>query len=244
MRVLSIALTLTALMASSASAAIMSLQRNGMTAGTDSRKVTILTVPYGPGSDTSAKIPGTIRAGGFDMTDLGGVSGNFVAWCLDPEHWLHTLAEYTPTDTPFSNSFMDDAGRARVQNVFDANFDSVDPTQGIASASFQLALWEAVYDTGYDLTSGVFTAEGDGPGEASISATAASYLDNARNYSGGQRHNLTFLQSLPYTSGDFTHSQNLVTATVSAVPLPAASMALLTGLGGLVLVRRRRKTEA
>ena len=62
--------------------------------------------------------------------------------------------------TPFGNTLdLSMGGRAdRIQSVFDANYGSVDAADGDQAAGFQLALWEALYDDGFDLTDGDFKA--------------------------------------------------------------------------------------
>jgi len=207
-----------------ASAATVSLVYNG---GTSNGKVTITAAPTATASGT---LPMNVGAFGFKMTDTTGQMGSFTAFCMDISRWLQGSGQYDTTTTPFTNSYpVSAAAMARIQAVFDANFASVLLTNAVQAAGFQVALWNALYDTDWSAGSGVFAVM-DGTSGATAQATA--YLVAAQNYAGGQQYNMTFLQSK-------TYNQNLV--TVSPVPLPAAGGMLLAALAGLAMLRRRRQ---
>ena len=217
--------TALSLMASAASATPVSLTYNGSSA-TDPKNVNITATPVGSTGNTAAY--------GFNMTDSLGPLGSFVAWCLDLGNFLAGTGAgaqaYKITSDPFGNSYgLDAAEKARVQNVFDANFATLDFSVGDQAAGFQLALWEALYDNDWNLSTGAFTATAS----AAITGLADGYLAAAQGWTDGKRYNMTFLES----TGS-TQRQNLV--TVSAVPVPAAGGLLLLALGGLALARRRK----
>ena len=217
-----------AVMSLPASAATVSLKYNGPSAGSDAKNVTITAAPVDyPGA---GDWPKTVGAFGFKMTDTSGQLGSFLAWCLDLEHFLATSGThpYSATSTPFSNSYgLDGNQMARVQSVFDANFASLNTMVGNQAAGFQLALWNALYDTDSVISDGAFRATASG----AITTLANGYLSAAASFTGSRAWNLTFLESA-------TGRQNLV--TVSPVPLPAAGWLLIAGIGGLAALRRRK----
>jgi len=222
-----------ALASAAASAATVSLTYNGGTS-TGTAKITAAPLGVPPvGVTPTLSTPWHVGAYGFNMTDstLGGL-GSFVAWCLDISHYLGTSGPqaYQTTTMPFSSRPVN---VGRVQRVFDANYASVissDATQmKTAAAGFQVALWNALYDTDWLAGSGNFAVQA-----GTTSTRADAYLLAASAFGGPRAYNLTFLESTGTPI-----RQHLGTAT--PVPLPAAGLLLLAALGGLGLARRRRK---
>ena len=176
----------------------------------------------------------SVPAGGFVMNDATGGFGDFLAWCLDLGAFLGTSGshEYTTSATPFSNSFgLDSAGIARVSSIFNANFGAAVTATTDASAAFQVALWEVVYDDDMNIGTGAFQASSSG----NVETLAAGYLAAAANYAGPNLFDVTYLES---TAAD--RAQNIV--TVSAVPLPAAGLMLGFAVAGLGAARRFKKS--
>lgn len=180
---------------------------------------------------------------GFEMKvdEGGGVVFDILAWCLDLGANLgaqNTAEPYHITTTPFTNSFgVDAAQRARLQAMFDANYEDLDPSDGVEAAGFQVALWNTLYDGDTSVSSGPV----GGPlsvtsSNGNVITSANGFLTDAVNYSHGKKFNLTFYQS---TGIDDERRQNLV--SVSPVPLPAALWMLAGALGGLGAFRKFRK---
>lgn len=190
-----------------------------------------------------AGTPGNAGATGFNITDTSGSMGSFVAWCLDVAHYLMNVGDsqnYNVTATPYSNSYgLTAVGHSRVQSVFDANYASVDVSNGDQAAAFQMSLWEAAFEddgNAMSVTSGLFQATSSGS-----TTLANTYLANAATYAGAQMWNLTFLEVDGPANRQQNSGQNLV--TVSPVPLPAAGLLVLTGLLGFGAVSRRRTSK-
>lgn len=211
------------LAAGSASSAPVNL---AFTGGTASGSVNIQSTPVGSTGSTPAY--------GFNMTNTDNLIDDFVAWCLDLSNTLAgngVPAEYTPTNSPYSNSFGVNASqKARVQSVFDANYGSLDAGNNAQAAGFQTALWNALYDTDYSATAGAFSIAA-----GSAANWANTFLSNAMNFGGSKQYNVTYWES----SGS-RQRQNLVSAAV--VPLPAGALLLFSALVGVGAVARKRRS--
>jgi hypothetical protein len=202
--------------------------------GTSDGSVKFVATPFAAVTGSSA------GAFGFNMNDVTqpeSLLGKFVAWCLDIEHFLGKKGQantYTITENPFSNSFgLDAIQRGRVQAVFDANYSGLNMSDKAQAAGFQVALWNALYDTDDLAAEGVFAVAAT----AGILNKANEYLAKAKAFDGAKVWNMTFLESTPKYAKDTR--QNLV--TVAPVPVPAAAGLMLLALGGLAAVGRRRK---
>ena len=226
-----------ALMAAGASASTVDLTYKGPSTA-EPKTVEITNAPVTPAARH-------VYAFGFNMEAATDPLTEFLAWCLDIESYLgakNQAKPYTITNDPFSNS--DGLGsdqRARVQAVFDANFATLDASDGYEAAGFQLALWDALYDDDWAAGSGTFAATADSGG--SILGLADDYLGNAANYmanNGPRLFNMTFWESTPGVNG--IKHQNLV--SVAPVPLPAAGWLMIAGVGGLAALRRRKAKAA
>ncbi len=175
-----------------------------------------------------------VQAGGFAVKgDLDGdaVAENFTAFCVDISHFIGLPSLYNVLGSGAFLPTWDSARQDNVQSLFNTAFSTLNLASNTQSGGFQLALWEILYETDstLDVSSGQgnFTAWGN--------AGAIGFANGLLAGLGGpqtQSYKLTFLQST-------ANSQHLVTA--SPVPVPAAGLMLLAGLGGLAALARRRK---
>lgn len=198
---------------------------------------------------------GNAAATAFEM-DTGTME--FIAWCFDLEHELNPgeSYDYVETSTPYDSSTLLAGAEGRAQSVFDANYGGVDVYDIVEAAGFQLALWEAAYDTDFDITTGLFQASGFGANAAAIEAAASAYLSAAASYGGALLYNVDYLQDNSVNAGlypdlpeDYSF-QNLVTGSLAPppgpgpgpapVPLPAGAPLLAGALGAIALLRARK----
>jgi hypothetical protein len=181
----------------------------------------------------------------FNVTD--GVN-DFVAWCLDINHYLNLSSDYTINNTdPYQNQpgVVLTAGQITdLNSLFNTAYATLDLNVGAQVAGFQLALWEIAFEdvgNAYDIVAGDFLSVWNTT-NAAVS-NAAAYLANLGGTATGS-YNLTFWEATPQQNGN--HSQNLISASpgggiLPPVPLPAAGWMLGIGLLGLYGAKRRKK---
>ena len=158
------------------------------------------------------------RAGLIRLEDTGGAE--VLAWSVDLTNAIAATDAYANVDT------LSDAVKANIDRLYNSAFASV--SNATDAAGFQVALWEIVTDTdtGIDLHSGDFEANG----AAAKYQKAAEYLAGLDDADTG-RWNISYFSAAQ-------NGTNLVSAT--PVPLPAAVWMLGLGLAGLYGASRRK----
>jgi hypothetical protein len=183
--------------------------------------------------------------GAFKMGDVGnqlGLGDRFIAFCLDLAGTIQDNYDYVINNVnPFQpGRELSSIQVDNVKRVFNSSYASVDVGSNVQAAAFQLALWDAAYEdtlAGLGLSIGIRSGAGTGTNAAAVTSLANTFLDNAKNWDGVQRFSINFLDAT------VDERQDLVMAT--PVPVPAAGLLLIAGIGAFGIAKRRqRKPDA
>jgi len=184
------------------------------------------------GNPPAPSLSRTVYAGAFEMTNLSSAPGNsFMAWCVDIYGTIQRNANYSlRTGVEFygvgSRVITD------LERLASYAFGNWTVANNVASAAFQLAVWEIVTETaaGYSLRGNNFTVTA---GSSTVRNLASSWLEvvNAGTYAVDQQ-----LGIWQKDAGSMT--QNL--AVFTPIPEPETYVMLLAGLGLMVFVAKRR----
>jgi hypothetical protein len=166
----------------------------------------------------------------------------FVSFCIevnehtdgfgvDEEYEIIALESAPKPDTALTNLDLNGAGdvlRRMWYEQITTQFPGAPAVLNVANAkvAFQMAVWELVYDTGTDLSTGLFTA--NQPGGA-IALLAQSYLDSAVANVAGKKANLYALSPTDGLGQD---------QVIEIVPEPASVLAW-TLIGGCFVAGHR-----
>lgn len=183
---------------------------------------------------TAPAVNGTYYAGAFAVTDTSGDRGSFEAWCLDLANALSLPTAYTVTDAPWSatTGAIAPARLSAVKGLFEMNYAALDLSNAVQTAGFQVALWEAVYDDAPNVGAGNFRITHN----SAVATAATGFLNALAAWDGTvTQWAFSFFESGKDANGRQL-SQNLV--SVSAIPVPAGALLLLTAAGLAAGVRR------
>jgi len=174
------------------------------------------------------------------------VYDDFVAWCVDPTHWLQPTATYTiGGKTELTSAF--NATRANnLQALANQRYsllsDNVD--NQVESAAFQLATWTILFgsdgtdaDTILDFNYNMGSTFQAWDLNSSVSSMANLWLSQLGTAQATGNYKIHYLYDQLGTRGS---NQDLVTFTVNPVPLPAAAWLFGSALLGFVGWTRRK----
>ena len=173
-----------------------------------------------------------------DATDALGLGTDFIAFCVDLIGFVGDDDYVINNEAPFDpGRKLSDFQKTNVENLFHASYADVDVSNNVQAAAFQLALWEAAYETNelVDLSLDDGVRRGDSNSN-DIKAQADTYLSQLASWGGVERFHINFLDA------EKDDTQDLVMAT--PIPVPAAGLLLLGGLGALGFAKRRKDKRA
>lgn len=226
---LSVSLVFGLTLCESALANTVSATYNGLTYGSSTINVKI--------ADSNPSLSSIYTsAGSFNMVNNSNGSG-FVAYCADIYQWL--AGKNVSTNYDDSVSIVAKFGSAKandLQKLVNNVYSTIDTAK--ESAAFQLATWEILFQNSgsYNLSVGDFKAWDVSSSPSGAFTLAQNWLNTLNSAPSSGNYKINFLTN--------ANKQDLIYMTPNPVPLPAALPLMLTALGALGFVTRRRKSDA
>jgi hypothetical protein len=175
-----------------------------------------------------------VSAGPFSIDNTDDTAAAFIAWCFDLDGGVSDGQTYQYSMT----NFLTTDQRGRVQQLFDANYDSDIETNLPDTAAFQIAIWDVIYDSDFNITGEAVAGAGFKVTSASPITSPTTILTKAQEFLDAAFLDDTTTDKWIITElkADESTVQNLGFATI---PLPAAAWLLLGVSGALVAAKRR-----
>lgn len=192
-----------------------------------------------------------------EATNGQGFDGRFTTFCIDLTQDVYLGSTYTydvvntnlapnplPPTAPVGATGMGATNQQRLENLYALEYDRIgsDDDRG---AAFQIAIWEMLFDTGatHDVSTGQFAVSG--------ASTDVINLANQFVTESTGPLALTFGNQLFALTNATAQDQLYVGPPQSpehgppltAVPTPAAAFGALPLLGGLALLKQRRRRD-
>ena len=188
---------------------------------------TTVTTSVSVGSSTLNTYMGSYNLSASD------VAGAIIGFCVDPFQWASSASNQYTSSALDASDFISGNGAnrfANAQKLFDNAYASLSGAE--QTAGFHLALWEIFHDDLSTTTGAISSVSGSNAG---MLASANTFLSALNGWSTTNAYDITF-----YGNGQL---QDFVTASPSAVPVPAALPLLASGLLGFGVMRRRNKAK-
>lgn len=175
---------------------------------------------------------------------------NFLAWCVDLDGVVSPNTTYSYNkNANFLSAGGDYAPNTldRLQAVFDANYVGNTLLDSTKSAAFQVAIWDAIYDTDWNAgTAGVssgFKVLSSDSDSLAVIAQANTYLAAAKAcYDDPNCAQKWVITQWEANNDTGPRAQDLV--SVNVIPVPAGALLILSAVGVAAGVRRYGRSKA
>lgn len=176
----------------------------------------------------------------YDMTNLANASQSMLAFCIAPNVDLIGSANYFASyNQSLTGRYGITTGNT-IKALFETSYGSLSSDEG--KVAFQLALWELVADNG-KLESGaqMFALTDDAENAINL---AYGMLSSAKSYLATGATLNTYTYTTFTTAADAPLSQELLGASIAAVPEADTWAMLVAGLGLVGFMGRRRAKQS